>query len=300
MIDISIIIVNYNVREYLIPCIKSIFEQSSHNLSIEIIVVDNNSNDNSVKLIKNDFPEIKLIINNKNEGFTKAVNLGAKSSIGNYLFILNPDTYFIDNSLYILFELMEENKNIALLGPSMISPSENIQQSYWRKPTLIHTLLSLIYLDVLNRKKNYSNELIKITKKVETISGGAFFVRSFIFNLLEGFDPDFFWMEDIDFCLRVSNLGYEIYYTPKAKIVHYKGKSSEKNWPLTIYNQLISKIKYFKKHHSKLETNILKIAILLISIIKSIILFTLIPVKSLYLNKLKGHLLVINSILFKN
>ncbi len=300
MIDISIVIVNYNVRDYLISCIESIFKQYSNGSSIEIIVIDNNSKDNSVESLKNNFPEIKLIINNKNEGFTKAANLGAKYSKGKYLFFLNPDTYFIDNSLFILFELMEKNKNIALLGPSMMSPSSKIQQSYWRNPKLITTLLSLLYLDRMNRKKNYTNESINTIKKVDTISGGAFFVRSFIFNLMEGFDQNLFWMEDIDFCLRISKLNYEIYYTPKAKIIHYQGKSSEKNWTITIYNQLISKIKYFKKHHSKFESKIIKISILIISFVKAIVLIILIPVKSTYFNKLKGHLKVIKSILFNN
>ena len=300
MIDISIIIVNYNVKDYLISCIKSIFEKSSNDLSIEIIVIDNNSNDDSVKCIKNDFPKIKLIINDENEGFTKAANLGAKSSKGKYLFFINPDTYFIDDSLAILFELMEKNKNIALLGPAMISPSNKIQQSYWRNPTFITTLFSLVYLDKMNRKKNYTKDSINIIKKVETISGGAFFVRSSIFDLMEGFDPNFFWMEDIDFCLRISNLGYEVYYTPKTKIVHYQGKSSEKNWSITIFNQLMSKIKYFKKHHSKFESLILEISILNISFIKAVILMILIPVKSSYFYKLKGYLKVIKSILFNN
>ena len=300
MIDISIIIVNYNVRDYLISCIKSIFKESSNNLSIEIIVIDNNSKDNSVESLKNDFPEIKLIINDKNEGFTKAANLGAKFSKGKYLFILNPDTYFIDDSLSILFELMEKNRNIALLGPAMMSPTNKIQQSYWKKPTLITTLLSLVYLDKMNRKKNYANESINIIKAVETISGGAFFVRSFIFDLMDGFDQNFFWMEDVDFCLRISNLGYEVYYTPKTKIIHYQGKSSEKNWTLTIYNQLMSKIKYFNKHHSKIETIILKISILNISFVKAVVLVILTPMKSSYFYKLKGHIKIIKNILFNN
>ena len=195
---------------------------------------------------------------------------------------------------------MEKNKNIALLGPAMISPSNKIQQSYWRNPTFITTLFSLVYLDKMNRKKNYTKDSINIIKKVETISGGAFFVRSSIFDLMEGFDPNFFWMEDIDFCLRISNLGYEVYYTPKTKIVHYQGKSSEKNWSITIFNQLMSKIKYFKKHHSKFESLILEISILNISFIKAVILMILIPVKSSYFYKLKGYLKVIKSILFNN
>ena len=300
MIDISIIIVNYNVRDYLISCIKSIFENSSKSLSIEIIVIDNNSNDNSVDYLNKYFPEIKLIINDQNEGFTKAVNLGAKHSKGRYLFILNPDTYFIDDSLSILFETMEKNKNISLLGPALISESNNIQQSYWKRPTLLSTSLSLMYLDKMNKKKNYANELINKIKEVETISGGAFFIRSSIFALMKGFDQNLFWMEDIDFCLRISNLGYKIYYTPKTKIIHYQGKSSAKNWTLTIYNQLMSKIKYFKKNHSNFESILLKILILKISFIKSVILLILSLFKRSYFYKLKGHLQVIKSILFND
>ena len=300
MIDISIIIVNYNVKDYLISCIKSINEQSSDSLLIEIIVIDNNSNDNSIESLKSHFPEVKLIINDRNEGFTIAANLGAKLSKGKYLFILNPDTYLIDNSLSILFELMEKNRKIALLGPAMISPSNKIQQSYWKKPTLITTLLSLVYLDKMNRKKNYANEPINVIKKVETISGGAFFVRSFVFDLMDGFDQNFFWMEDVDFCLRISNLDYEIYYTTETKIIHYQGKSSEKNWALTIYNQLMSKIKYFNKHHSKLESIILKIFILNVSLIKAVILIILSPLERPYFYKLKGHIKIIKKILFNN
>ena len=297
MIDISIIIVNYNVKEFIIPCINSILKNSPTNLSIEIIVIDNNSNDRSVESIKNLFPKIKLIINDKNEGFTKGVNIGSKSAIGKYLFILNPDTYLIDNSLTHLFKFMKENKKVAILGPQMISNSNNFQQSFWRKPTLLNTLLSLSHLDFINRRKNYKNELFDLPKEVESISGGAFFVRSSIFNSMEGFDTNFFWMEDIDFCIRASNLGYKIFYLPKAKIVHHKGKSSEKNWTITIYNQLMSKIKFFKKHHSSLEALIVKIAIFFISLIKIIIMLIISPINKKYLKKLNGYFLVLKNII---
>ena len=297
MIDISIIIVNYNVKDFIIPCINSILKNSPTNLSIEIIVIDNNSNDRSVESIKNLFPKIKLIINDKNEGFTKGVNIGSKSAIGKYLFILNPDTYLIDNSLTHLFKFMKENKKVAILGPQMISNSNNFQQSFWRKPTLLNTLLSLSHLDFINRRKNYKNELFDLPKEVESISGGAFFVRSSIFNSMEGFDTNFFWMEDIDFCIRASNLGYKIFYLPKAKIVHHKGKSSEKNWTITIYNQLMSKIKFFKKHHSSLEALIVKIAIFFISLIKIIIMLIISPINKKYLKKLNGYFLVLKNII---
>ncbi len=300
MIDISIIIVNYNVKEYLIPCINSIFKHKDHRLSLEIIVIDNNSQDNSIKALEKHFDNIKIIKNKKNEGFTKAVNQGAKIAHGKYFFILNPDTYLVDNSLNIMFKLMEKNKKIALLGPAMFSPSNKIQQSYWRKPTLYNTILSLIYLDFINFSKNYKNENVKITKKVESISGGAFFVRSSIFNLMKGFDSVFFWMEDIDFCIRCIKLNYQIHYTTNAKVIHYIGKSSEKNWTLTIYNQLVSKINYFRKHHSNFESNVLKISIFYISIIKIILLIILSPIKPSYFYKLKGYAHVIKKIITKN
>jgi N-acetylglucosaminyl-diphospho-decaprenol L-rhamnosyltransferase len=297
MIDISIIIVNYNVKEYLIPCIKSIFQYSNDYPSFEIILVDNNSTDDSISSVKKEFPNIRLILNTENIGFSKAVNQGYKYSDAKYIFILNPDTYLIDNTINKLFNFMEKNQDIALLGPTLLSTTNKVHQSYWRKTTLINTLLSLLHLEIINNRKNYNKKLFKIPTKVNSISGGAFFVRSSIFKMMKGFNENLFWMEDIDFCLRLSKLGHQIYYFPSAKVVHYIGKSSEINMAIVIYNQLMSKIKYFKIHHSKFETFILTVSILLISLIKSTLLIFTLPFKKSNLKKLFGYLSVSKNII---
>ena len=297
MFDISIIIVNYKVKEYIIPCIESIYKYTSKNLRYEILVIDNNSNDGSIDAIKSQFSEVKIYENTENIGFSKAVNQGAETAIGKYIFILNPDTKLIEDSISILFTFLEKHETVAVAGPALVTESGIKQQSYWKEPTLINTILSIYHLDFLNYKKNYQNKIGDKTILVDAISGGAFFVQKDIFQNLNGYHPNLFWMEDIDFCTKVRKLDNKIIYYPETKIIHYGGKSAEKNLPLAISNQLLSKIKYFKLHHSVIATIILTVAILFIALIKSILFLIVFPLGSNYRKKMKGYLSVIKGIL---
>ena len=298
MIDISIIIVNYNVKEYIIPCIQSIFQHCSHSLSVEIIVVDNNSQDGSVNALETKFPEITILKNKNNIGFTRAINEGANIANGAYLFLLNPDTLFLEDSITTLYSFLERNRQFGIVGPKLISSDENIQQSYWKYPTLISCILSIYHLDFLNNKKytyyDKSNYL-----SVDAISGGAFFLAKNLFNDLNGFNDNLFWMEDIDFCKRASILGHKIAYLQKTKLIHYIGKSSEKNWVVTISNRLLSKIKYFKLHHGSFEVFTLITAIYLLVVIKSAYLLFLSPFSSVYRKKFIGYLTTLKLLLNK-
>ena len=297
MFDISIIIVNYKVKEYIIPCIESIYKHTSKSLRYEILVIDNNSNDGSIDAIKSQFSEVKIYQNTENIGFSKAVNQGAETAIGKYIFILNPDTKLIEDSISILFTFLEKNETVAVVGPALVTESGIKQQSYWKEPTLINTILSIYHLDFLNYKKNYRNEIGDKTILVDSISGGAFFVQRDVFQNLNGYHPNLFWMEDIDFCTKVRKLDNKIIYYPETKIIHYGGKSAEKNLHIAISNQLLSKIKYFKLHHSGIETIILTVAILFIALIKSILFLIVFPLGSNYRKKMIGYLSVIKGIL---
>ena len=297
MFDISIIIVNYKVKEYIIPCIESIYKHTSKSLRYEILVIDNNSNDGSIDAIKSQFSEVKIYENTENIGFSKAVNQGAETAIGKYIFILNPDTKLIEDSISILFTFLEKNETVAVVGPAIVTESGIKQQSYWKEPTLINTILSIYHLDFLNYKKNYRNEIGDKTILVDAISGGAFFVQRDVFQNLNGYHPNLFWMEDIDFCTKVRKLDNKIIYYPETKIIHYGGKSAEKDLHIAISNQLLSKIKYFKLHHSGIETIILTVAILFIALIKSILFLIVFPLGSNYRKKMIGYLSVIKGIL---
>jgi len=297
MFDISIIIVNYKVKEYIIPCIESIYTHTSKSLRYEILVIDNNSNDGSIDAIKSQFSEVKLYENTENIGFSKAVNQGVETATGKYLFILNPDTKLIEDSVSDLYAFLENHEAVAVVGPALVTESGIKQQSYWKEPTLINTILSIYHLDFLNYRKNYRNEIEGKIVLVDAISGGAFFVRRDVFQNLNGYHPNLFWMEDIDFCIKVRKLDDKIIYYPETKIIHYGGKSAEKDLHVAISNQLLSKIKYFKLHHSAIETSILTVAILFIALIKFILFLIVLPLGSNYRKKMIGYLSVIKSIL---
>ena len=217
-IDISIIIVNYNVQEYIISCIESIYKHSTEKIKFEIIVIDNDSFDDSVNQISSIFPDVRLIKNNLNIGFSKAVNQGAVKAKGNHILILNPDTLFIENSLKKFLKALKSSKNIGAIGSLLLDENGYTQQSCWKDPSLMNTILSLFHLDFLNFKKNYNiGKLSKFTE-VDTLSGAVIFIRRNLFLELGGFNENLFWMEDIDLCVRLRNYGLKNYLLPETEL----------------------------------------------------------------------------------
>ena len=296
--NLSIIIVNYNVEKYIISCIQSIYKHSRSNYKFEIIVIDNNSSDNSVKKIKKKYPNVKLIENSENYGYSIAANQGGLASKGEYLFFLNPDTFLIEDSLSVLIEKAKNIKEKFILGPVLATTKGSIHQSFWGETNLINTIFSIYHLDFLNVTKNYTFKK-KSELEVNSVSGGAFFLAKKTFEDFQGFDENLFWMEDIDFCKRVKDQGHKILYTQITRIIHYVGKSSLTNYKITVSNQLISKIKYFKKHYSALSKNIIIINILIICTIKTVIFIIFSPFSVKYRKKLLAYFYTINKIIFK-
>tara|TARA_Y100001936_G_C16089971_1_gene685200 strand:+ start:194 stop:1096 length:903 start_codon:yes stop_codon:yes gene_type:complete len=295
--DISIIIVNYNVKEFITPCIHSIYKHLKGNYSFEISIIDNNSKDGSEKLIKEKFPKVNFIKNENNIGFSKAVNQGARISKGRYLFILNPDTLLIEDSVKIFLEKINGIEKFGAIAPSLISIDGSIQQSTWRFPSLTNTCLSIFHLDFLNFYKNYNDNNFSRVLKVDSVSGAAIFISKKVFHKLKGFNERLFWMDDIDLCLRLKSLGYYVYYAPETKIIHFLGKSSEKNYKISASNQLISKIKYFEMHHSKSSYNIIKLCVLVISLIKIFISLLLFSFSKKFRQKLFGYLIALKFVM---
>ncbi len=295
--DISIIIVSYNVREYIVSCIQSIYKHSKSNYSYEIIVVDNDSKDGTIESLDKNFPNIQLIKNRYNAGFSIGVNKGFKICKGKYILVLNPDTIFIEDTLDKFINAARNQKELCALGPALIDEQGVVQQSFWRNPSLVNTLLSIFHLDFLNYKKNYRKNNFEDISMVETISGAAFFLKRDIFMELNGLNEKLFWMEDIDFSIRLNKAGYKTYYFPSTKIIHFSGKSAEKNYKVAISNQLLSKVKFFRIHHSIISANIILFSILTVSLIKSIILFFMTPFSNIYRKKLDAYLFTIRLIL---
>lgn len=266
MKDVSIIIISYKTPSLLRQCIKSIL-RSKIKLNYEIIVIDNNSKDESVQMINDDFyDKVKLIANKKNLGFPKAVNQGileAQKNQSKYILILNPDITVLPNSIESMFEFMEKNKDIGILGPQLINPDGSIQNSCFTKFTTPSIVLyrRTIFGKLKKAKKAIDEFLMKnwdhkTPRDVAWILGSCMFVRMEAIKKVGLMDERFFmYMEDVDWCRRFWEAGWRVYYWPKVKMVHYyqRASASESGLLMSIFNRqtrihIASALKYFIKY----------------------------------------------------
>jgi GT2 family glycosyltransferase/lipopolysaccharide/colanic/teichoic acid biosynthesis glycosyltransferase len=239
LVDISVIIVNYNVKDLLEQCINSIIS-ASKNLTTEIIIVDNNSFDGSVEMLENKFSSVssvKVIGSPVNLGFAKANNLGAKEAKGEYLLILNPDTILQEDTLDKTLEFYRSNSGIGALTCKLILPSGKLdlacRRSFPTPSVAVYRILGLSRIFSKSRtfgKYNltYLNE--DESYEVDAIVGAFMFIRKSIYDSLKGFDEDYFmYGEDLDLCYRIKQAGYRNYYYHGTSIIHYKGESTKKS-----------------------------------------------------------------------
>tara|TARA_B100000676_G_C18086925_1_gene855855 strand:+ start:752 stop:2803 length:2052 start_codon:yes stop_codon:yes gene_type:complete len=256
---ISIVIVSYNVKDFISQCIRSIYKSNLNKNDYEIIVVDNDSHDNTLQMIEKEFQEVIIIRNKNNEGFSKAVNQGFAISKGENLCIINPDVIIKDDTLSKLLLNIEGNDKIGAIGPRVINTDGTIQHSCKRSfPTPLNSLFRLFKLDKLFPKSKvfgkYNLTYLDIDKEheVDVLSGAFMLIRRKIFKLVNGFDQRFFMFgEDIDLCHKIKDLGYKVIYSPTTEIIHYKGESV-KSAPYDMINVFYSAMDiYYDKYSSK-------------------------------------------------
>jgi len=258
--DISIIIISWNVKHLLTKCLDSIY-RTTGKLKIEIIVVDNHSNDNTDVMIKKNFPNVILIANNENKGFAAANNQGIKEAKGKYLLFLNPDTEVLQNSFNNSLKIFEHDKNVGAVGAQILNPDKTIQPSIRRFPTFWSQIFILYKLHRLfpNLKtfKNYFAKDFDSSKyqEVDQIMGAYIFTDKEVIEKIGKFDEKFYlWFEEVDFCKRIKDDGFKVFYSPNVVIIHHGAQSF--NQVLSLKKQKIfnkSMRYYFKKHHNKLS-----------------------------------------------
>ena len=242
--DLSVIIVNYNTKNLIKNCLKSIF-QALDGLRYEIIIIDNASTDGSAKLIKKRFPDVCLIKNKKNSGFARACNQGAKIARGKILFFLNPDSQVRNKIFSKVFNFLRENPRVAIVSPLILSSDYSVQPFSFGKETGFFQTIKNKFNKKSLKTNNYPGESLE----VDWVSGAALTIRRDIFEKIGGFDEKFFmYFEDRDLCWRVRNLGYKIVILANAKIVHLGGRSlvSHKTRKRLYYQ---SQNYYWQKHH---------------------------------------------------
>lgn len=234
--DLSIIIVNYNVKEFLLNLLDSLYK-SIPGYESEIIVVDNASDDGSVEAVQSRFPKVNLIDNEINVGFGAANNQGLEIAKGKYIVLINPDTIVKEDTFTKLIEFLKTTPDAGMVGCKVLNPDGTLQlpcrRSFpgpWTSFTKITGLSTLFPKSKLFAKYNLTYLDENETYEVDAISGSFMMMRKEVYEKTNGFDPQFFmYGEDLDLCYRTQKEGYNVYYVHTTEIIHYKGESTKRS-----------------------------------------------------------------------
>lgn len=259
MIEVSFIIVNWNAEDFLEKCLASIYQQV-RGLSFEVIVVDNASTDGSPEMVRENFPEVRLICSSTNLGFARGNNLGIRESRGRYLCLVNSDVEILKDCVQTMVAYLNRHAEIGMLGPRVLNPDGTLQNSYRSFPTLWNNLTCALALPNLLPNSRLLGSLFLTffqgdeIRPVEVITGIFWLIRRQALEEVGLLDEDFFmYSEDTDWCRRFRQKGWEIVYFCEAQIIHYGGGSSA-NAPIKYYLELHrSQIQYWQKYHNKLS-----------------------------------------------
>jgi len=269
---LSIIIVNYNVKHFLEQCLYSV-RKAAKNMAVEVWVVDNNSVDDSVEMLKEKFPEVKLIENKKNTGFSVANNQAIKQSTGEYVLLLNPDTIVEEETFTKTIAFMDENPDAGALGVKMIDGTGHfLAESKRALPTPEVAFYKIFGLSFLfpKSKKFGKYHLTYLSQdeinKVDVLAGAFMLIRKVALDKTGLLDETFFmYGEDIDISYRITQAGYSNYYFPQTRIIHYKGESTKKssvNYVIVFYNAMrIFAQKHFSNKNARLFSFLVNMAI---------------------------------------
>lgn len=299
-IDISIVIVNYNVKDFLHQCLESI-RLSSKDLLIETIVVDNNSSDNSVNYLQPLFPDVSFIALDENIGFGKANNVGFEKASGKYVLILNPDTILSEDTLTSMMNYMEDNPNTGMAGCKVLNPDGTFQLACrrgfptpWAAFTKLFGLQKLFPRSKIFAQYNLTYLDENDTYPIDALIGAFMFCRKDALDDSGGFDPDYFmYGEDIDLCYKFKEMGWRVDYAPVTSIVHFKGESTKRSSINEVHHFYDAMQIFVKKHYgsSNFFLKFLKFGIFL----RTILAYLSKHKRSLLL--LFADLLIINSVL---
>jgi GT2 family glycosyltransferase len=244
-IDISVIVVSWNTRGLLRQCLRSIVDEpgveivdgnaqpcGAGSLAAEIIVVDNASEDGSVQLVQAEFPQARVIANHHNAGFAAANNQAIAQARGQVLFLLNPDAYLLPGALAGLVRFLRDHPEAAVAGPNVLNPDGSWQAAAFRFATLWDLFCEAVFLSVLwprsplFARKELGGFQRDAVREVDWVQGCALAARRDVWDAVGPFDEGY-WMyvEELDWCRRAKAMGYRIFFTPDAQVVHY-GKRS--------------------------------------------------------------------------
>ena len=271
--DLSVIVVNYNTKDLLLNCLRSIYDTGG-DVKFEALVVDNGSKDGSAEAVTRDFPQARLIANDRNLGFAKANNQALKVASGRYLLLLNSDAILQEGALKALIDFMDANPGAGCACGQLLNSDGSRQNSFSNFPTFASELLNKGLLRLLfpkrypSKRQDFSHPV-----PVEAVIGACFIVRREVLEDVGPLDEDYFlFMEETDWCLRMRKAGWGIYFVPSARIFHLQGATVGKR-PLSARIEFYrSRYIYFRKHKGRWAERMLRCAFILRLTANSILL----------------------------
>ena len=254
--EVSVCIVNLNAKQHLEYCLN-LLPESLGSCSYEVIIVDNHSQDGSREFIQQEYPGFNLLINYRNEGYTRAINAAIRVSRGDYLAVLNPDSEPGPNSISTLIEFLKLNENIGIVGPKVISSDGSFQRSCRRgvaRPIAVFSYFLGLAKRYPNDQRFTGYHLNHLDEneinEVSGVSGSCMVIRRETLKDIGYFDEQFFaYQEDSDYCLRAKERGWKVFYNPHSIVKHMGGMGGANSVPMkAIFEWHRSYYKYYFKH----------------------------------------------------
>ncbi len=257
MVDVSVIIVAWNVRQFLHDCLKSVYEKT-RDIDFEVIYVDNASEDGSVEMVQEHFAEARIIENDKNQGFIKANNQGIEVAQGRYVLLLNSDTILLDNAIARTVRFADANPDAAVFGCKVLNPDRTIQRTCFMYPSVLNMFLAATYLyRMFPKSRFFGRERMTWwgfdeAREVETICGCFSLVRKEAIDQVGLMDDRYFvYGDDPDWCYRFKRAGWKIMFTPGGQIIHYGGQTTSQKARAFRLQLEGSKLIFMKLHRGK-------------------------------------------------
>jgi GT2 family glycosyltransferase len=251
-LDLSIIIVNWNTRDLLTRCLQSVYDTMS-NLDFEVIVVDNASNDGSQAMVRQRFPQVRLIENDQNVGFASANNQALTVSQGHYSLLLNSDTVVLPHALEKMAQFADAHSEAGIIGCRLLNSDGSLQKSWASFPTF--------WSEVLGRnfrvRRRVEGE--PLAYEVDWVGGACLLVQPAAINEVGLLDESFFmYSEETDWCFRMRRQGWKVYYLPGVEVIHLGGGSASRANATQLVRLYDSKIRFFRKHYGARQTSLLR------------------------------------------
>lgn len=274
LMNLSIVIVNWNTCDLLEQCLRSIFAHPPSG-DFEVWVVDNASTDGSREMVQTKFPSVQLLVNEDNPGFARANNQAIHHTFGKYILLLNPDTVVMPGTLAELIQFMDENPQAGVAGPRLLNPDQSLQVSCYPRPTLFREFWRMFHLESISHQGTYPMELwsLEICKEVDVLKGACLILRRDTLNQVGLLDEDYFiYSEEVDLCYRVQRAGWRLYWVPQAQLIHFGGQSTQQVAQEMFLMLYKGKILYFRKHYGKLAVQIYKFILFMASLWRLVLL----------------------------